>query len=79
MVDSTLLDDLRAHLAQGDVLVVIGAGVSIGATNRSPVASWAGLLKHGLGRCRAVCSLTGEWLEKKNGELASRDFLSLQD
>ena len=78
MPDSILLDDLRSHIGQRDVLVVIGAGVSIGATNRSPVASWTGLLEHGLGRCRDVCSLTEEWLKKKKGDLASGDWDDLR-
>jgi hypothetical protein len=67
MAGSTLVDDLRNHIQKRDVLVVIGAGVSIGATKGNAVASWTGLLEHGLGRCHDVCSLDDlvkEWLRE---------------
>lgn len=46
-----LLDKLRAEVDAGRVVFVVGAGVSIGATGRNPLAGWPGLLKHGVGRC----------------------------
>ena len=48
-----LIDDLRAEIAKGHVLVVVGAGVSIGATRGNPLASWQGLLENGVERCVA--------------------------
>jgi tetratricopeptide (TPR) repeat protein len=69
-----LLDDLKSHVANRDVLVVVGAGVSIGATNRNPVASWIGLLEHGIGRCRAVASKSEEWVARRKADLASGDM-----
>jgi tetratricopeptide (TPR) repeat protein len=69
-----LLDDLKSHIANRDVLVVVGAGVSIGATNRDPVASWMGLLEHGIGRCKAVASMSEEWVARRNADLTSGDM-----
>ena len=72
--DSMLHDDVRSHIAKGDVLVVVGAGVSMGATKGKRVASWTGLLENGAKRCREVCSLSDDWLEKKQADLASGDM-----
>jgi len=72
--DSTLHDDVRSHIATGDVLVVVGAGESMGATRGNPIASWTGLLKNGAERCREVCSLSDDWLKKKQADLASGDM-----
>jgi tetratricopeptide (TPR) repeat protein len=52
-----LIDDLRAEIADGNVLVVVGAGVSMGATPESPCASWHGLLENGVERCMGVMGL----------------------
>jgi hypothetical protein len=49
---STLLTDLQDQIAKGQAMVVVGAGVSIGATNGKPCASWQGLLQHGGGALR---------------------------
>jgi tetratricopeptide (TPR) repeat protein len=72
--DSTLLADLRAHIANRDVLVLVGAGVSAAATNGQAIAQWKGLLHHGLERCKAVCALTDDWLAKKQADLNSDDI-----
>jgi len=32
----------------GNALIVVGAGVSVGAAGNAPVASWAGLLRNGV-------------------------------
>jgi hypothetical protein len=45
--------DLCKQIASNRALVIVGAGVSIGATEE-PCASWAGLLKHGITRCCEV-------------------------
>ena len=48
----------------------------MGATNRSVVASWTGLLEHGVQRCRDVCSLPDPdaWVTRKKADLASPDM-----
>ena len=57
------LDELQSAIEQGTALVLVGAGVSIGATvgqpavevegldKPVPVASWPGLLYHGVAYC----------------------------
>ena len=54
------LDKLRPAIEQGTALVLVGAGVSIGATRGQvvqvgrktfPLASWTGLLHHGVKFC----------------------------
>lgn len=57
MSDDSLIEDLREQIAQNRVLVIVGAGVSMGATGRAPVASWPGLLHDGIDRCVAVAGL----------------------
>jgi hypothetical protein len=49
-----LIDDLRQQIANKQAIAIIGAGVSVGATNAAPVASWVGLLKDGIARCDAI-------------------------
>src|SRR5262245_10132547 len=48
-----LLDDLQRQIANGQVIAIVGAGVSIGATG-ADTASWIGLLKDGIARCEEV-------------------------
>ena len=49
---NALLGDLRKLIAEKKVLVIVGSGVSIAATQNAPAASWKGLLKLGVQRCR---------------------------
>src|SRR4051812_32826762 len=49
-----LFDDLRSAAASGQLLVVVGAGVSVGAADRVATASWTGLLHHGVARAEQV-------------------------
>jgi len=66
------LDDVRSAIERKQALVVVGAGVSIGATGGQPavkvegldkpvpVASWPGLLYHGVAYCE-------KWVKPKAG------------
>jgi hypothetical protein len=56
-----LRKDLRDEIAEGRVVVVVGAGVSIGATKGASVASWDGLLKDGIQRCVDLGLKPKEW------------------
>ena len=69
-----LVDGLRAEIARGHVLVVVGAGVSIGATGRNPLASWQGLLENGVERCVAVRGLDSKWANRVREEIQSGDL-----
>src|SRR5664280_2212993 len=52
--DGALLDDLRSLVRDRQLLVVVGAGVTVGATKGAPTASWTGLLFDGVNRGEAV-------------------------
>lgn len=49
-----LMQDLRAELATGNALVVVGSGVSLAVTRGLSVASWTGLILSGIERCEQV-------------------------
>jgi tetratricopeptide (TPR) repeat protein len=48
MGQEKLVEDLRGDLARGEVLVVVGTGVSRQATGDADCASWAGLIGSGI-------------------------------
>src|SRR5215510_14405335 len=54
MASTTLCDDLQQQIEAGQVVAIVGAGVSVGATNNHAVASWQGLLHHGVGYCHKL-------------------------
>ncbi|MBI1929456.1 SUMF1/EgtB/PvdO family nonheme iron enzyme [Candidatus Poribacteria bacterium] len=56
-----LRKDIRDEIAEGRVVVVVGAGVSIAATKGASVASWDGLLKDGVRYCREVAGAPEQW------------------
>jgi hypothetical protein len=74
---SVLLEDLQREIDSGSVIAIIGAGVSIGVTNNQPVASWQGLLHHGVDRCLGLRQLThvdDEWAKRVHAEIDSGDI-----
>ena len=62
---NSLLNDLKSHIARRDVMVIVGAGVSIGATKKDPVASWIGLLESGVDRCLEVAQPLDDGWEQR--------------
>jgi hypothetical protein len=74
-----LLSDLQEQIERGQVVVLVGAGVSIGATNENPLASWTGLLEDGANRCCEVAlpRLTTDWKEIVLREVHSDDLDNL--
>src|ERR1700693_4668158 len=79
MTAEMLLKDLQEQIERGQVVVIVGAGVSIGATNGDRVASWIGLLEHGVSHCRDVAlpQLTDDWKDLVLSELRSDDLDNL--
>jgi len=60
-----LREDLKKEIAAKRVMVIVGAGVSMAATNNNAVASWKGLLRNGVERCRATRPhLTAAWADR---------------
>ena len=78
---SALIDDLRAQIEAGEVLVIVGAGVSVAATaggapGSSRAASWQGLLADGIERCEQVGRPLPPdgWAERLRADLGSPDL-----
>lgn len=69
MERSQAIDELRLLLRRDQLVIVVGAGVSIGATGAAPAASWSGLLQLGIEHCEKVSwppgSEHGEVLRKE--------------
>ena len=74
-----LVDDLRGELARGRVIVLAGAGVSVGASGGAAVASWTGLLKDGVARCEelALRPLPAGWGDRVRAQIQSGDVEEL--
>lgn len=65
-----LRDQLKKEIADKRVMAIVGAGVSIAATNNNAVASWKGLLKNGVERCLATrAELTPAWAGRVLGQI----------
>jgi tetratricopeptide (TPR) repeat protein len=70
-----LVADLRQDLANEQVVVLVGAGLSVGASGDEPVARWIGLLEDGVARCEelALKPLPDAWGERTRKQLHSGD------
>jgi tetratricopeptide (TPR) repeat protein len=70
-----LIEDLHQQIDTRQVVVIVGTGVSIGATNGNALASWTGLLHSGVDRCVEVAQpLPKGWAERANAEIDSGDL-----
>ena len=54
---------MRELLATGKVLFIVGSGVSAGATDWNPLASWQGLIKNGLAETGKVANVPQKQLD----------------
>src|ERR1051325_11104130 len=63
-MQNVLIDDLKKQLAGGKTVAVIGAGISIGATDGNQLASWTGLLKDGVERCVELAVSDKDWAQR---------------
>lgn len=70
---SAALAELRDQLRRRHVIVFVGAGVSAAATGGDPLASWAGLLRHGAQRCAEVAHLDRDSVDIINNMAAKND------
>ncbi|MEI6340310.1 MAG: SUMF1/EgtB/PvdO family nonheme iron enzyme [Verrucomicrobiota bacterium] len=69
---------LRDAIRNRQVVVVVGAGVSIQATGNAPAASWKGLIRLGIEACpRWNSELNKAWVKRKLDELQSADRIGL--
>lgn len=70
------LDRLR-QAVRGGVVPFVGSGASVAATDRSPHASWAGLLEDGIASCqRLVPDLPSAWAEQTRTRLDGADVIT---
>jgi hypothetical protein len=70
-----LARDLAREIADGQIVVLVGAGVSIAASGGAPAASWTGLLSTGVERCEQVVpGPPAGWGERVRGEIGSGDL-----
>lgn len=68
-------DDLREQISRGRVLVVAGAGVSLGASGNAPTAGWTGLLRNGIDEVLALPQRPpAGWAERMRPHLESGDI-----
>jgi formylglycine-generating enzyme required for sulfatase activity len=78
---SELLNKLRDCIKARQVIVVVGSGVSIQATGNAEAASWKGLLKSGIRRCRELdLELDDDWERRaleQAGSKYRREFMAL--
>lgn len=73
--EGLLVHDLAREIAEGQVVAVVGAGVSTAANGAAPAASWTGLLHIGVERCeQLVPGLPRGWGDRVRGELESGDI-----
>ena len=77
MNQQTLIEKLQEDIAQGRVVIVAGTGVSIAASGNQlienhPVASWPGLLQHGLEYCRSLGLADEEDAELLGNQIKSK-------
>ena len=68
-----LRKDLLGELKEGNVVVIVGAGVSIAATNGADVASWVGLLNDGVRYCVDVTGASQAWASLRLTQIDSGD------
>ena len=69
------LDDLRAQIKAGKVMVFAGTGISTATTKGNPVASWTGLLMNGVERCEALIkNLPDGWGKRIRDQIQSPDM-----
>jgi hypothetical protein len=69
-----LVDDLRNEIASQQCVIVVGAGVSIGATDKHECASWTGLLHDGVKRCAALDRLKEKHARGLHDQIDSGDL-----
>ena len=79
------IQKLKTDIALNQVIIFVGAGVSVYTTNgEQEVAHWKGLLKHGLHRCHQSGHFNDADLDQFNSTFSNNmasinDYLSVAD
>ena len=76
---ATPREDLIARLAARPehVLVIAGSGVAIASTQNAPVASWEGLLDHGVRYCVDHLQSSEDWARLRREQLKLGEFIEV--
>lgn len=75
-MDHKILEDLRSEFSKGNVLFVVGAGVSI-LSSGAPTSSWKGLLKDGINRVAALGRSPDSTIARILQQIDSDDLIEL--
>jgi SIR2-like domain len=70
----TAFDDLHQQMAKRQVIAIVGAGVSMGATGGAETASWVGLLRDGIKRCEHFGAPPKGWGDRQREALEHGDL-----
>ncbi len=76
-MSDTIPDELHEQIANGKVVVIVGAGVSAAATCGHEVSSWHGLLKHGIRYVRDCRRYDEHWEQQRIKSLEQGDAATL--
>jgi hypothetical protein len=71
-----LVDELRREFESGQVLAIVGTGVSIGATQNQQAASWKGLLNSGIDPCTQISDCPPGWADRIRAQIGG-DMIDL--
>jgi hypothetical protein len=83
IMSDSLFNDLIEQITKGQVVAVVGAGVSLATTGGAEAAGWTGLLRLGIQRCADAAQPrpASGWADRQrsalDGDLA--DLLSVAD
>src|SRR5215213_4811496 len=80
MGQERLVEDLRVDLALGEVLVVVGTGVSIQATGNADCARWDGLILNGIEHAvqtNLLSESAATRLRNRLNKKTTKDFLAV--
>ena len=64
-----LQDELKKEVQSGQVLAIVGTGVSIGATQNQQAASWRGLLNSGIELCTQISDCPSGWADRIRAQI----------
>ena len=74
----TYEERLRDQLADGNIITIAGAGVSVSATKGNKLAQWHGLLEDGIDHCVAnINGLSETWADRQKKALEEGDLEEL--
>jgi hypothetical protein len=68
---ATAVNAMRTALSKGQLVLILGAGISAAATNRHPLSSWTGLVNHAIDRCVELGHRDQAWAERAKADVNS--------